>query len=281
MSRALICGGGGSVGTAWESGWFAGLQQQGVWLNDADFILGTSAGAGVGVQVACGHDMMAQVERYRAAGKRAAAGGSTAVLNIDSDDQSAFRGLFERGQASGRNGDMAVRKEISEAARAAVPMIELDAFLRTFKYLATEAWPASYHAACLNIDTYEFEAIGADLGGSLQNGVAAGCAVPGVYPPIQVGKHFYVDGGCLSPTSVDLGIGYDKTLVLLVVDGPQQEVVDLQASGTPHLIIKLDSDVAAKLGPNLMDASMAFQAAEFGLEQGLRDAAKVKEFWNN
>ena len=27
--------------------------------------------------------------------------------------------------------------------------------------------------------------------------------------------------------------------------------------------------------------SMAFQAAEYGLEQGLRDAAKVKEFWNN
>ena len=69
--------------------------------------------------------------------------------------------------------------------------------------------------------------------------------------------------------------------MLLVVDGPKQEVLDLQASGTPHLIVKLDADVAAKLGPNFMDASVAFQAAEYGLEQGLRDAAKVKEFWNN
>jgi len=281
MSRALICGGGGSVGTAWESGWFAGLQQQGVWLNDADLILGTSAGAGVGVQVACGHDMMAQVERYRAAGKRAAAGGTTAVLNIDNEGLSSFGPLFERGQASGRNGDIAVRRDIAEAARAAVPTIELDAFLRTFKYLADEPWPKSYRAACLNIDTYEFEAIGHELGGSLQHGVAAGCAVPGVYPPIQVGKHRYVDGGCLSPTSVDLGIGFDKTLVLLVAEAPAHEIAALEASGTPHLIVGVDPDVRSKMGTNLMDAAMAFEAAELGLEQGLRDAAQVGKFWRD
>ena len=279
MTRALICGGGGSVGTAWETGWFAGLQQQGLWLNDADLILGTSAGAGVGVQVACGHDMMAQVERYRAAGKRAAAGGTTAVLNIDTEGTTGFRGLFERGQASGRNGDIAVRKEISEASRNSVPMIELDAFLKTFKYLANEPWPPSYRAACVNIDTFEFEAIGHELCGSLQHGVAAGCAVPGVYPPIQVGKHFYVDGGCLSPTSVDLGIGFDKTLVLLVAEAPKQEINALVASGTSHLIINVDADVRAAWGENLMDASLAFEAAELGLAQGLRDAERVKAFW--
>ena len=279
MTRALICGGGGSVGTAWETGWFAGLQQQGVWLNDADLILGTSAGAGVGVQVACGHDMMAQVERYRAAGKRAAAGGATAVLNIN--DTSGFRPLFERGQKAGRNGDVNVRKEISDAARNAIPTIELEPFLKTFKYLANEPWPPSYRAACVNIDTYEFEAIGHELGGSLQYGVAAGCAVPGVYPPIQVGEHFYVDGGCLSPTSVDLGIGYDKTLVLLVAEAPQHEIDALIASGTPHLIIDVDADVREVWGENLMDASLAFESAELGLAQGLRDAERVKAFWNN
>lgn len=279
MSRALICGGGGSVGTAWETGWFAGLQQQGVRLDDADLILGTSAGAGVGVQVACGHDMMAQVERYRAAGARAAAGGTTAVLNIDSDDQSAFRDLFERGQASGRNGDIAVRRDIAEAARAAVPMIELEAFLRTFKYLANEPWPASYRAACLNIDTCEFEAIGADLGGSLQHGVAAGCAVPGVYPPIKVGQHTYVDGGCLSPTSVDLAIGYDRALVLLVADAPEHEMEALRSSSTEALVITIDPADRASLGENFMDASAAFAAAELGLAQGLRDAEAVGAFW--
>ena len=225
--------------------------------------------------------MMAQVERYRAAGKRAAAGGTTAVLNIDADDTTGFRKLFERGQAAGRKGALAVRKEISEAARNTPPTIELDAFLKTFKYLANELWPPAYRAACVNIDTFEFEAIGHELGGSLQHGVAAGCAVPGVYPPIQVGEHFYVDGGCLSPTSVDLGIGYDKTLVLLVAEAPQQEIDALVASGTPHLIITVDPDIRNVWGDNLMDASLAFEAAELGLAQGLRDAERVKAFWNN
>src|SRR3954464_4884352 len=54
MTRALVLGGGGPVGIAWESGLVAGLAQGGVDLGQADFTLGTSAGSFVGARLAMG-----------------------------------------------------------------------------------------------------------------------------------------------------------------------------------------------------------------------------------
>ncbi|MEQ1783454.1 MAG: hypothetical protein ABMA14_19025 [Hyphomonadaceae bacterium] len=41
--RALVMGGGGTLGVAWETGLLAGLESEGVSLGGADLILGTSA----------------------------------------------------------------------------------------------------------------------------------------------------------------------------------------------------------------------------------------------
>src|SRR5437763_8891183 len=56
MTRALVLGGGGPVGIAWESGLIAGLAQGGVDLAQADFTRGTSAGSFVGARLALGSD---------------------------------------------------------------------------------------------------------------------------------------------------------------------------------------------------------------------------------
>ena len=52
--RALVLGGGGSVGIAWETGLAAGLADEGIDLRVADKIVGTSAGSFVGAELACG-----------------------------------------------------------------------------------------------------------------------------------------------------------------------------------------------------------------------------------
>ena len=48
MSSALVLGGGGITGIAWEIGLLHGLHESGVDLTDADTVVGTSAGSVVG-----------------------------------------------------------------------------------------------------------------------------------------------------------------------------------------------------------------------------------------
>src|SRR5215510_13385362 len=49
--RALVLGGGGVTGVAWELGLLAGLAEAGLDLTDADLFVGTSAGSVVAAQV--------------------------------------------------------------------------------------------------------------------------------------------------------------------------------------------------------------------------------------
>ena len=56
MRRALVLGGGGIVGVAWEAAILAGLLEGGADLRDADLIVGTSAGSIIGSQIAAGRD---------------------------------------------------------------------------------------------------------------------------------------------------------------------------------------------------------------------------------
>src|SRR5690348_7980729 len=57
--RALVLGGGGITGVAWEIGMLAGLAEAGVDVTDADVVIGTSAGSVVGALVATGLDLPA------------------------------------------------------------------------------------------------------------------------------------------------------------------------------------------------------------------------------
>ena len=73
MTRALVLGGGGPVGIAWEAGLIAGLAEGGVELAEADFILGTSAGSFVGSQLAMGRKAADMAARHPRRGRAASA----------------------------------------------------------------------------------------------------------------------------------------------------------------------------------------------------------------
>ena len=57
--RALVLGGGGVTGIAWETGLIAGLAGLDIDLAAADVIIGTSAGSVVGTDIASGQDFEA------------------------------------------------------------------------------------------------------------------------------------------------------------------------------------------------------------------------------
>ena len=55
--RALVLGGGGATGIAWEAGVVAGLADLGVDLRNADTMIGTSAGSVVAAHLRAGTDL--------------------------------------------------------------------------------------------------------------------------------------------------------------------------------------------------------------------------------
>src|SRR5260370_22782556 len=57
QTRALVLGGGGVAGVAWELGILTGLHDTGVDVRGADVIIGTSAGSVVGAQIASGTNL--------------------------------------------------------------------------------------------------------------------------------------------------------------------------------------------------------------------------------
>lgn len=66
--------------------------------------------------------------------------------------------------------------------------------------------------------------------------VAASCAVPGYFTPVEIGRHAYVDGGAHSPTNADLLKDRDLDLVIVVspMSGPAALPYDLYGASRLH-----------------------------------------------
>lgn len=84
-TRALVLGGGGVAGIAWETGVLTGLADGGVDVTGADLVVGTSAGSTVAAQITSGvslEDLFArQVEPAGGSGEL------TAPFNLASLEQ--------------------------------------------------------------------------------------------------------------------------------------------------------------------------------------------------
>src|ERR671915_2623003 len=233
METALVLGGGGVTGIAWEWGMLAGLAEAGVDLCTADLVVGTSAGSVVGAQVAA--DIPAK-DRY-AAQLPAAGGELTAKLGGLLWAQIAWAVLRSRipQRARARIGRMALAaKTVPEAERKAV--IEARLPVRT--------WPErTLLIPAVDAMSGEFVIFDKDSDASLVDAVAASCAVPGVWPPVTINGRRYIDGGTRSLTNADLAAGHDRVLVVvpMALEGPYQEQLDaeltiLAETGTSRVV---------------------------------------------
>ena len=178
---ALVLGGGGITGIAWEIGVLAGLAEAGVDLSGADLVVGTSAGSVVGAQLTSGADLEALFARQLEppTGERAArmtraalARYGWAVLRSRGDDV-----VFRR-----RVGALALAAE--QAGLTPTEQERLDVI---GSRLVSRAWPdRDLRITTVDAQTGEFRVLDRTSGVPLLQAVAASCAVPGVYPPVTI-----------------------------------------------------------------------------------------------
>jgi len=294
MSRALVLGGGGPVGIAWEAGLLAGLAEGGVHAADADYIMGTSAGSVVGALLAMdrapgdiARPILAEADRPRVIPAQAAED-RTGAPNMAL--------LFQKMQeaASGERDPAEVRREIGVfalGARTADEETFIGGFGRQLAESAAGAWPGhGYACTAVDCETGEFVVWNAAAGVPLSRAVASSCSVPGVFPPITINGRKYMDGGMRSAVNADLAKGHAQTLVVALRLGagemaermmrPLYREIDVvrEAGGAVQLITPDDASVEA-FGGNLMNPRHRPAAAQAGLNQGRRVAADLKGFW--
>lgn len=273
MSRALVLGGGGTTGIAWECGVLAALDAGGVDVASADTVIGTSAGAVVGA--------------FLGLGVRPADLATTwldHVKTIGHLDASVVARLAV-GQL-GRDREAVIRRY----ARGGVVTSGLteDAFVMAIsEHLIGRPWPARLRVTTVNAATGRPAIFDASSGVDLGLAVAASCAVPGVFPPVHIGGDPHLDGGVRTPVNIDLAAGCDRLIVLapfhLARDPrrrPQAQLAELPA-GTRWLYVRPDATAARAIGLDALDAARRHQARDAGRRQGRSALDAARRAWGH
>ena len=272
--KALVLGGGGLTGIAWEIGLLAGLAELGLDLSEADVVIGTSAGSVVGAQLTSGVDL----EKLYADQLREPTGEIAADFGLRVMLAWVLSGVLARNDRQGA-------ARIGHKALAAhYPVTEQDRIAVMEQRLPSHEWPASnLQITAVDAETGELRVFDKDSGVPLVSAVAASCAVPMVWPPVTIEGRRYVDGGVRSVANADLAKGCGRIVVLAPMTGGTRRSGRIPAQlarlgGHFHSsVITPDAAARKARGRNPLDPAFRKAAAEAGRAQArtVRDDAGI------
>jgi len=282
--RALVLSGGGPLAVAWESGLIAGLANAGAAVMNADFVLGTSAGAIVGAQLTTGRAPDALAAAILDEEKGVPPPGAR---HYDPAVVALLPALFAKALAPGDRA--AARAEVGAQALAAQAPAEADELARVSRMLGGADWSdRGFGCVAVDVEDGEVRILTRDSGASLAHAVAASCSLPGLSPPITIEGRRYMDGGFGSVANADLMLGYGKVLVLCFRPaGPpgdrmaarlDEQVAKLRAAGTMVEVIFPDGATQEAIGVNTMDVRRRPAVVRAGMAQGEAEAARLAAF---
>jgi len=296
---ALVLGGGGAAGNAWEIGVIAGLAEAGLDMTEAaDLVVGTSAGATTAAQVRSGipaAELLASVLSgpVRPAGQ-----------NREQPPSLPMATVFERMRAIGAAATSAADLQRAMGAFG----LESDSILGpgaaqrraiVAARLPRPEWPdRPMIVTALDAQTGELVAFDRDSGVDLVDAVTASTALPGLVPTVSINGRRYIDGGVRSTDNADLAAGYANVVVLSPLGGrsqtPQEagqfeglrrspewgvdlasQIEALRKQGSHVEVITPDADSRAAMSTNQMDPATRIPAARAGFAQGKQEAARV------
>jgi NTE family protein len=230
MKTGLVLGGGGLVGMSYHAGVLHALEQEaGFAADDADLIVGTSAGSVVGAYVRAG--WTTQDFWLLALGEHPdldAIGGTDPLAARQRIMTPAFRGPLDLARRAVGSAYIASRSvvrmpmPIPGALAYMFPggLFTMDEGRRRFAEELPSEWPErDLYLAAVDINTGRRVVLG--RAGSpeidLPHAVMASSAIPGVYKPVRLGRMTLVDGGAHSTSNLDLAVKADCDLIIGVV----------------------------------------------------------------
>ena len=274
-TSALVLGGGGITGIAWELGILHGLAEAGVDLTEADTVVGTSAGSVVGAQL--GSELsLADLYASQLEPPDAELGGRLSRI--------AALKLVPPYLLPGSGRDKLAR--VGRVARAAHEPGSIDREGVIRSRLPVHDWPErDLRITAVDTESGEFTVFTRDSGVDLVAAVAASCAVPTVWPPVEIAGRTYMDGGMRSTANVDVAAGADRVVVLAPLPRSVSKKSSIQAqmekiAPRAWSVVTPDPESLAAFGRNLLDPAKRKVAAEAGLRQSRDLAEQVGRVWS-
>lgn len=279
-TRAIVLGGGGVAGIAWELGVLSAFEDAGMDLGAADLVVGTSAGSVVGTFVRHGGVAEAFAQQHSPV---ATTYEEPARIDAEAVQQQIGQAL------AGATSEQDARARLGHLAQQVTTGQSGDERVATFtETLPTAEWP-EHPLAVTTIDATDgtFRVLTAADGVPLARAVAASCSVPVVWSPVQVEGRPMIDGGMRSATNADVAAGYER--VLVVACGPEapsplgpwldQSVEALRAGGSSVEVVVADSASQQAFGTNSLALSTQRPSAEAGRAQAAAIADRIVAFW--
>jgi NTE family protein len=288
--RVLVLGGGGPVGEAWESGIIVGLKEKGVDLAHADRIIGTSAGSIVGARLG---SKMSDADFINAALEPADDGPKRPASQKPPNLTFLASKLVEMN--TGRRPRQVIRAEIGAWAMRVHPVITETEFVSGYQRRFPQSkWPdPRYEAISVDAADGSLRMWNESSGVAPAMAVAASCALPGVFAPVTIDGHRYMDGGVRSVTNADLARGCKTALVLAPtagLDDPiakdftrplDDELRTLRASGCTVELITPDGASINAFGASIGDESHRAPPLRAGRVEGRNKASALTAFWHD
>ena len=286
--RALVLGGGGSAGNAWEVGVVAGLYDAGVDLTQADLIIGTSAGATAAAQItsATPTKLYAAVRAEVPPSPRPASGGHAPAGSVADHMERTSRIIAAAADPADMRRRMGVASlELEAATDGAWPSRWREIVAAR---LPSQHWPErTIRITAVDARTGEPVVFDRQSGVDLVDAVAASTSASVAY---AIGEHRYIDGGYRRNENADLAAGYGRVLVLSPFGGRSRhpaewgmqlatQVDELRAGGSSVQTIFPDAAALQVFGTNMMNPSTRPPSARAGYDHGHGLAEQLARFW--
>jgi NTE family protein len=280
VRRGLVFAGGFVAGVAWELGVLRGLQDVNADLLAkviaADVVVGTSAGSTVAAQITGG---TALDTLYAAQLSEA-----SPEIEVDVDMRELMARFAKIAETTASATD--IRRQIGALALATQTTVDEPTYRASrAARLSGQTWPArDVRLVAVDTESGEPKVFTRDSGVALEDAVAASSAFPGIWPPVTIGEHRYMDGAIRSPTNADLAAGCDRVLVFTPesADSPrpfgslEDEIKSLEPADVR--VVYADAASLAAFGTNPVSPSTRTPAAQAGRDIGRTRAPDLEWF---
>ncbi|HEY3021003.1 MAG TPA: patatin-like phospholipase family protein [Solirubrobacteraceae bacterium] len=287
MKVGLVLGAGGVTGAAWLIGALDALAEEAGWdPAGAHVVVGTSAGAAIAGLVA-GGGLRPGFLVAHAAGE---------VVHPDWDAERSPGASYRPHLALPGIGPGSWRLALGSLVRAdrhpagavlagwlPTGLISTEPLRRLVRSVVPAGWGAHprLHVMACDYATGRRVAFGREDAppAELADAVAASCAIPGFYRPVEIGRRRYVDGGVCSLSNLDVVAGEGLDLVLCLNPassrapggGPRaalraaagrrlgREARKVRAAGAEVVLVQPTADDLAIMGPNPMSRRRRYE----------------------